>query len=146
VSYRRRRQAKLTASRLCTESPTAGGRVFETGDEKLLRLAHETESALLPTTPVMRLRHDVFAFMESAPVVIVFTKYDRLVRSKQIELSGDQNSPVTADVVERSKVEAEKVMVDCMHSLESAESRLKTQKLNYAKVSSMISRSFADQC
>jgi len=51
----RHRQAKLTASRLCTETPTAGGRVFETGDERLLQLAHQTESAFLTTTLVMYL-------------------------------------------------------------------------------------------
>ena len=33
--------------RLCTETPTAGGRVFEVGDEELLKLAHETGSAPL---------------------------------------------------------------------------------------------------
>ncbi|KDR68939.1 hypothetical protein GALMADRAFT_28592, partial [Galerina marginata CBS 339.88] len=43
---------------LCTETPTAGGRVFEVGDEMLLELAHKTE----------------------IPVVVVFTQYDRLVR------------------------------------------------------------------
>ncbi len=35
----------LTVIRLCTETPTAGGRLFETGDEKLLQYAHEKEGA-----------------------------------------------------------------------------------------------------
>jgi hypothetical protein len=39
---------KLIITRLCTETPTAGGRVFETGDEELLRLAHKTKSACFP--------------------------------------------------------------------------------------------------
>jgi hypothetical protein len=33
--------ALSTIIRLCTETPTAGGRVFETGDEKLLQFAHK---------------------------------------------------------------------------------------------------------
>ncbi|KAF8258009.1 hypothetical protein EI94DRAFT_1670174, partial [Lactarius quietus] len=41
---------------LCVETPTAGGRVFETGDEKLLEFVHE----------------------KGVPLVLVFTQYDRL--------------------------------------------------------------------
>ena len=33
--------------RLCTETPTAGGRVFESGDEKLVKLAQEKGSKFL---------------------------------------------------------------------------------------------------
>jgi hypothetical protein len=119
---------------------------LETGDEKLIQLAHDTASAFFSTTPVMRMEHDGFIFMESAPVVIVFTKYDKLVRSKEIELRGDQNSPFTDDMVEQSKVEAQKVLDNCIQSLKSAETRLKAPKLHHATVSSMISNSFADQC
>ena len=46
----RPRQDELTATRLCTQAPKAGGRIFETGDEKLLQLAHETQSAFFTTT------------------------------------------------------------------------------------------------
>ena len=38
-------QSKLTATRLCAEMPRAGGRIFEAGDEKLLKVAHDTNSA-----------------------------------------------------------------------------------------------------
>ena len=48
---------KLTVTRLCTRAPTAGGRVLEDGDERLLELAHKTNSAFLTTTPVFRLRY-----------------------------------------------------------------------------------------
>lgn len=37
----------LIVIRLCVETPTAGGRVFEKGDEYLLKYAHEIQSALL---------------------------------------------------------------------------------------------------
>ena len=48
----------FTVIRLCTETPTAGGRVFEAGDEKLLRLVHEpgtqsTLSSFLSSTSVI---------------------------------------------------------------------------------------------
>jgi len=39
--------ASLIVIRLCTETPTAGGRVFETGDEQLLKYAHEIQRASL---------------------------------------------------------------------------------------------------
>ena len=35
----------LTTIRLCTETPPAGGRVFERGDEMLVSFAHERKSA-----------------------------------------------------------------------------------------------------
>ena len=34
------------AIRLCTATPTARGRVYETGDEKLLQFAHKNQGAL----------------------------------------------------------------------------------------------------
>ena len=36
----------LIVIRLCVETPPAGGRVFEKGDEYLLRYAHEIQRAL----------------------------------------------------------------------------------------------------
>jgi hypothetical protein len=35
--------ASLTTIRLCTETPPAGGRVFEKGDELLVAFAHEVQ-------------------------------------------------------------------------------------------------------
>jgi hypothetical protein len=140
------RQAELTASRLCTETPTAGGRVFETGDERLLQLAHHTESAFL-TTLVVHLRHDEFIFTESAPVVVVFTKYDRLIRSKWIELKGDNDNPVPEDLIKRSREEAEKVLDACGRSVENVLHRLglKGQTMRDANVSSIFFHSYSHQ-
>ncbi len=36
----------LIVIRLCTETPTAGGRIFEKGDENLLELAHKVQSEI----------------------------------------------------------------------------------------------------
>jgi hypothetical protein len=42
----------FTVVRLCTETPTAGGRVFEAGDEKLLQLVHKLGAqSALSTSP-----------------------------------------------------------------------------------------------
>jgi hypothetical protein len=71
--------------------------------------------------------------------VVVFTKYDRLLRSKKIELKGDQDGPDPDDLIERAEEEARKVMDSCVRSLDSAMNRLHTQKLRYAKVSGIIS-------
>ncbi|KAH9165399.1 hypothetical protein EDB89DRAFT_2233439 [Lactarius sanguifluus] len=55
---------------LCVETPTAGGRVFERGEEYLLKFAHDIQ----------------------IPVVLVFTQYDRLVRSKKAELQEEHEN------------------------------------------------------
>ncbi|KAH9049027.1 hypothetical protein EDB84DRAFT_1574419 [Lactarius hengduanensis] len=46
---------------LCIETPTAGSRVLERGDEELLQFAHKNQ----------------------LPIVVVFTQYDRLERTKE---------------------------------------------------------------
>lgn len=56
--------------------------------------------------------------MGPAPVVVVFTKYDRLVNTKRVELQEDDDS-LSGDVLrERSKEEARKVLDVCIQSLE----------------------------
>jgi len=42
----------FTAVRLCTETPTAGSRIFEMGDERLLRYADEMKGAFLTSRPL----------------------------------------------------------------------------------------------
>ncbi|KAF8260580.1 hypothetical protein EI94DRAFT_1480278, partial [Lactarius quietus] len=68
---------------LCTETPTAGGRVFETGDEKLLQFAHKYQG-VFSTSHLITLQSTCDC--RSVPIVIVFTQYDRLVRTKGAEL------------------------------------------------------------
>jgi hypothetical protein len=57
--------------------------VFETGDEKLIPLPPEIKSMSLPK-PKTRLTQaqDGLAFTKSDPVVVTFTKYDKVSRSK----------------------------------------------------------------
>jgi len=94
---------------LCVGTPTAGGRVFETGDEKLLE----------------------FVYDKGVPLVLVFTQYDRLERTKKFQLRANEEIK-ESDRPERSKKDADKAFEDCLKSL-----RLKpgTPMPTYAKVS-----------
>jgi hypothetical protein len=137
-------QVELTASRLCTETPVAGGRVFETGDEKLLQLAQQTESAFLTATLVMHLTHDGFIFTESAPVVVVFTKYDKLVRTKKFDLQEDPARAKSKDLDSQTTEEAQKALDICVESLHNAIRKMdsKMEMPISAKVSSKTSTCF----
>ncbi|KAF8258804.1 hypothetical protein EI94DRAFT_1834787 [Lactarius quietus] len=94
---------------LCVETPTAGGRVFETGDEKLLEFAHE----------------------KGVPLVLVFTQYDRLERTKAKHLRGKPNMDKTS-LRHQSIEDAEEAFETCLKTL-----KLKpdTPMPTYAKVS-----------
>ena len=110
--------AELTAIRLCTETPRAGGSILEKGDEILLRLADDTGSAFLAITPTTLLTHGGFVFTESAPVVIIFTKYDKLLMTKRAELQEDDPT-LSEDVLhEKSKEESRKALDRYIQSLE----------------------------
>jgi hypothetical protein len=84
--------------------------------------------------------------MDTAPVVVVFTKYDQLLRSKMAELREDDKSLDAEALDERSKEEAQKAFDVCVGSLRSAMDRTQTPMPYYEKVSSTISHSFFDQC
>ncbi|KAI9432389.1 hypothetical protein H4582DRAFT_2131814 [Lactarius indigo] len=98
---------------LCTETPTAGGRVFETGDEKLLQFAHK----------------------DQVPIVIVFTQYDRLVRTKEAELREDHPHMDPTRLHDRGVEEAQKAFEDCLKSLQRTMDRLGIPMPPYATVS-----------
>jgi hypothetical protein len=83
---------------------------------------------------------------KSAPLVVVFTKYDKLLRTKKGELQDDNPGmkPVVLD--QRSKEEAQQVLHICVESLERTMSGMNTPTPRYVKVSSIISHSLFDQC
>jgi hypothetical protein len=89
----------------------------------------------------MRLRHDGFISTKTAPVVVVFTKYDQLLRSKKAELEEDGARPNSEDLERRSKEEAQRALEVCVQSLERAMVRTQTPMPRYEKVSSMTSHS-----
>lgn len=67
--------------RLCTEIPSAGGRSFEYGDEVFLRQQIEHGEQQTFDSLTCLIYHPL-----QVPVIVVFTKYDLLVRSKDYDL------------------------------------------------------------
>ena len=82
--------------------------------------------------------------------MIVFTQYDRLLRTKRFELEDEEEEeeedldPNTLN--QRSKEEAQKALAVCVQSLKDAMGRIDTPMPPYAKVSSMISYSLFGHC
>ncbi|KAI9459554.1 hypothetical protein HD554DRAFT_2081784 [Boletus coccyginus] len=97
---------------LCTETPRTGGRVLEEGDKKLMALAHKLET----------------------PVVVVFTKYDLLVLSKQLEEEEDCDMDKET-LRETSKVNASKAFAVCVRSLDNSTAGLKIPTPPYINIS-----------
>ncbi|KAH9022715.1 hypothetical protein EDB84DRAFT_1678396 [Lactarius hengduanensis] len=98
---------------LCTETPTAGGRVFDTGDEKLLQFAHK----------------------DQVPIVIVFTQYDRLLRTKEAELREEHPNMHPTRLHDRGVEEAQKAFQECLESLKRTMNKLGIPMPRYARVS-----------
>jgi hypothetical protein len=109
----------------------------------LLQLASEAQSEFLATTPVMCLAgtYDGFIFTETVPIVVVFTKYDRLVRTKRTELEEDNVNLSPEDLDKRGEEEAQKALETCVQSLENTSRRLglKNQTIRHANISSIFS-------
>src|ERR1700722_645837 len=61
--------------RLCTEVPTYGGSLLEVGEEKILQIKNRDGGFIC--------RHTLFYIITHPPVpiIVVFTKYDTLVKS-----------------------------------------------------------------
>ena len=121
-----------TIIRLCVETPTAGGRVFETGDEELLKFVQKISSAF----QISRFITLQPTFCDqSVPIVIVFTEYDRLVRTKRAELKEDHQYMDDHTLDSRSVEEALKAFEKCLQSLRQTMRRLNVQMPPYARVS-----------
>jgi hypothetical protein len=131
--------ASQTVVRLCVETPTAGGRVFETGDEELLKFVQKISSAF-SVSPFITLR-PTFRY-QSVPIVIVFTQYDRLVRTKRAELKEDHPYMDDHTLESRSVEEAWKAFEKCLQSLRQTMRRLNVQMPPYARVSGIFVPSY----
>ncbi|KAF8264392.1 hypothetical protein EI94DRAFT_1805870 [Lactarius quietus] len=97
---------------LCIETSPVGGRVHEIGDEKLLKFAHEKQ----------------------IPIVLVFTQYDRLVRTKEFQLRGIRDMDLTHRR-ERSVEEARKAFEETLRSLQSTMDQYRIPMPPYVTVS-----------
>ncbi|KAN0126342.1 hypothetical protein V8E53_015131 [Lactarius tabidus] len=105
---------RIHALWFCTETPTTGGRVFETGDEKLLQFAHENK----------------------VPLMLVFTQYDRLVRTKEYQLRGTPDM-VPATLHHQSAEVAQEVFKGTLKSVQVTMDRLRIPMPTCAKVSGL---------
>ena len=89
----------------------------------------------------MLLRNDGMILTELAPVVIVFTKYDLLVRTKKFKLNMGKKNLETGFLDKSSKEAAQKEFDDFVKRIKE---RMQTPMPPYARVSSIISHSFFD--
>ena len=73
-----------------------------------------------------------------APVVVVFTKYDLLVRSKRLEEEEEEDCGTDEETLrETSKVNASKAFAVCVRSLDNSTTALKIPTPPYINVSGM---------
>ncbi|KAJ7243858.1 hypothetical protein B0H12DRAFT_1130266 [Mycena haematopus] len=96
-------QDRLHAVWLCIKTPTAGARVLETGDEKLLQLVDECK----------------------LPAVVVFTQYDKLIRIRKHKAAMETGTKDPEELRRWSENQAAKDFERCVASLQNAVTRLK---------------------
>jgi hypothetical protein len=95
----------------------------------------------LAATLHIHLTHNGFVSIELAPLVVVFTKYDILLRTKKAELRENNNDLNPADLDMRSKEEAQKEFDTCVQSLEKISRRMGIPMPRHARASSIVSPS-----
>ena len=87
-------------------------------------------------------------FTESAPIVVIFTKYDKLLESKKLELQADDENLAGEELDNQSNEEAKKVLDLCVRSLKRVVSLMNPPipEPSHVNVSGIISHSLFDQC
>ena len=87
-------------------------------------------------------------FTESAPIVVVFTKFDRLLDSIKFELRVDDENLIGEELNNRSNEAAKKVHAKCVGILNKAVSEMKPPipEPSHLKASGIISHSSFNQC
>ncbi|KAH8988588.1 hypothetical protein EDB92DRAFT_1871368 [Lactarius akahatsu] len=98
---------------LCIETPTAGSRVLERGDEELLQFAHKNQ----------------------LPIVVVFTQYDRLEWTKEDELREREPHMDPTHRRNQSVVDAQKAFDLCLRLLKLRMKNLGVPMPCHARVS-----------
>jgi hypothetical protein len=77
--------------------------------------------------------------------VVVFTKYDKLLRTKKDELQEDDPKMKPEVLDKQSKKEAQQVLDICVESLKRTMNEMQTP-MHYVKVSGMLFHSLFDRC
>ena len=78
--------------------------------------------------------------------MIVFTQYDRLLRTKKFELEEEDDSLDPEALAQRSEEEAQKALDVCVQFLKDAMKRMDIPMAPFVNVSSTIPYSFFGQC
>ena len=82
---------------------------------------------------------------ELVPVVLVFTKYDKLLRTKKYELEQDHKKSLDSKVLDKqSSAAAQKAFEKCVRSLEETMKGWNTPMPSHVNVSSIVPFSFFD--
>ena len=110
--------------------------MFETGDERLLQFAHENQGAF--STSHLILLFNRLSDYHLVPILIVFTQYDRLVRTKEAELRQRYPDMEATSLRERSVEDARGAFGYCLKLLERSMVRLKIPMPSYAKASGIF--------
>ena len=110
--------------------------MFEAGDERLLQLAHKNQGAF--STFRVTLQSSQASDDGSVPVVIVFTQYDRLVRTKEAELRQKYPGMEQTALRDRSVEEARMAFEYCLELLKRSMKRLKIPMPRYAATSGIF--------
>ena len=79
---------------------------------------------------------DRLTYLKSVPVVVVFTQYDQLVRTKKSELEDENDSMDSKALDHQSTEEAQKALATCVQSLKQTMGALATPMPDYVNVSS----------
>ncbi|KAF9462743.1 hypothetical protein BDZ94DRAFT_1309441 [Collybia nuda] len=113
IKYRNEQEdikEKLHAIWLCLEIPIAGGRLLETGVENFLELKTAGElgngigAPFDPHSPNL-------TPVAVVPIIVVFTKYDRLVSAEMLAMDKQKLSPTLNDAEEKAKM---KMYMECI--------------------------------
>ena len=110
--------------------------MLETGDDQLLQFAHNHQGAF-STSPVT-LQSTQAVYYRAVPIVIVFTQYDRLVRSKELELRQKHPGMRATELRERSVGEAGKAFEYCLQLLKRSMKLLGIPMPSYATASGIF--------
>ena len=78
--------------------------------------------------------------------MVIFTKYDLLIRSRKDELQEDKFSQEQGVLNTESRKEARISLDKCVTSLQDTMKRMQTPMPPFVQVSSMISNSSFDHC
>ena len=110
-------QAQFMFRRHCVSTPINGSRLLQSGDNKIFQLCTKHQGIFFPSHPSPHSEN----ISTTVPIVVVFTKFDGLVTSKEKDLF-EQNLGLNKEtLIERAKeIAAASFEKDCDALIERA--------------------------